>query len=243
MIKALLLSVVLDASPAPPPLPPLPPMWPGPVASPQPQDVHLDWADPVGRLHDGELRYQPPLLEPWYPSVPDTLIRIAPPEPDDPLQWADPLGHPTTAAGPAGIGDDSSQISPLPDAGPVPFACPTLPAAANLRWVHERGPDFDLCYARPRGATKRPGAPPRFGLYHGLHPGFEPLSRQPVAEGTIDGRPVRWFQARDGGAHARETLFAPRSARYPWTVHLWIDAANADELSDTLRIVSQLPFE
>lgn len=126
MIKAQLPSVVLDAAPSPP----LPPMCPG------------------------EVSHRPPLLEPSYPSVPDTLIDV-----------------------------------------------PRQP-----------GPD-------------------------------DPLSRQSVAEGAIDGRPARWFQTRDDGAQARETLFSHRSARYPWTVHLWIDAANANELSDTLRIVSQLPLE
>lgn len=78
MIKTALLSVVLGATPSPPPLPPLPPMWPGPVTSPQPEgNVHLDWADPIGRLYEGELIYHPPLLEPWYPSVPDTRIDVA----------------------------------------------------------------------------------------------------------------------------------------------------------------------
>lgn len=126
MIKAQLPSVVLDAAPSPP----LPPMCPG------------------------EVSHRPPLLEPSYPSVPDTLIDV-----------------------------------------------PRQP--------------------RPK----------------------EPLSRQPVGEAAIDGRPAHWFQARDDSAHARETLFSPRSARCPWTVHPRIDAANANELSDTLRIVSQLPLE
>lgn len=126
MIKAQLPSVVLEAAPSPP----LPPMWPD------------------------EVSHRPPLLEPLYPSVPDTLIDV-----------------------------------------------PRQP-----------GPD-------------------------------DPLSRQPVGEAAIDGRPAHWFQARDDSAHARETLFSPRSTRYPWTVHLRIDAANANELSDTLRIVSQLPLE
>lgn len=251
MIKAVLLNVVLGATPSPPPLPPLPPMWPGPVTSPQPHDnVHLDWADPVGRLRDGEPVYHPPLLEPWYPSVPEAVhIPGAPihalgaavdvpdlPEPEDPLQWADPFGHPTAAGGPP-------ELPPLPDLDAAPFACPALPADAGLRWVHQRGADFDVCYAHPHAAPKDPVTPPRFGLYHGLYPSFDPLSRQIVAQGTIDGRPVRWFQARDGGAYARETLFSPRTKRYPWTFHVWIDAANAKELSDTLRIVSQLPLE
>ncbi|MBW8810064.1 MAG: hypothetical protein JF591_14845 [Lysobacter sp.] len=244
MIETVLLSVVLGATPSPPPLPPLPPMWPGPVTSPQPQDqLHLDWADPVGRLRDGELIYHPPLLEPWYPSVPETLIDVPPlpGRPQDPLQWADP-GHPAAAAGSEGI-DGPPDLPPLPAPDAAPFACPTLPAAAGLRWVHERGEDFDLCYAYPRAAPKQPDAPARFGLYHGLHPSFDPASRQPVAQGTIDGRPVRWFQARDGGAYARETLFSPRTRRYGWTLHLWINAANAKELSDTLPIVSQLPLQ
>lgn len=245
MIKTVLLSVVLGATPSPPPLPPLPPMWLGPVTPPQPEDnVHLEWADPIGRLRDGAMIYHPPLLEPLYPSVPITLIDV--PElsgPEDPLQWADPYSHPAAAAGPAGVGDGPPDLPPLPDLDAGPFACPTLPADAGLRWVHQRGADFDVCYAHPRAAPEPPTTPPRFGLYHGLYPSFDPLSRQIVVEGTIGGRPVRWFQAREGGAYARETLFSPRSARYPWTFHVWIDAANAKELSDTLRIVSQLPLE
>lgn len=243
MIETLLLTVVLGGPPSPPPLPPLPPMWPGPVTSPQPGDhVHLDWADPVGRLHDGELIYHPPLLEPWYPAVPDTLIDIPPPVPDDPLQWADPA-PPAAAPGPAGIDDGPPPLPPLPAPDATAFTCPTLPADAGLGWVHQRGPDFDLCYTHPRAASKRLDAPARFGLYHGLHPDFDPLSRQPVAQGTIGGRPVRWFQARDGGAYTRETLFSPRTKRYRRTLHVWVHAANAKELSDTLSIVSQLPLE
>jgi hypothetical protein len=244
MITTLLLTVLQIASPLPP-LPPLPPQWPGPVGLPQMEDeTRLEWADPVGRLSAGELIYHPPLLEPLYPSVPTMLIDV--PElsgPDDPLRWADPNSHPTAATSPAWIGNAPPDVPPLPEIDDAPFACPTLPADAGLRWVHQRGADFDVCYAHPRAAPEPPTAPPRFGVYHGLYPSFDPLSRQIVAAGTIDGRPVRWFQARDGGAYARETLFSPRTARYPWTFHVWIDAANAKELSDTLHIVSQLPLE
>lgn len=85
-------SVLLTLLQIPPPLPPLPPMWPGPVPSSD-QHVVLEWADPVARLRDGDLVYQPPLLDALYPSVPDGWSGADP-------RTTDSSNHPAWAAEP-----------------------------------------------------------------------------------------------------------------------------------------------
>ncbi|MGO1069884.1 hypothetical protein [Lysobacter sp. CA199] len=218
---------------APPMQPPLHALGPAGMFGPVP--IRLEWADPLARVMDQLPEYRPPLAMQMAGPL-DVLIPLPPAEYEDPLEWADPLARSTPKP-------DASALKPPPlpvDTGP--FRCPFLPAGSGLQWELENGPDFDVCYAVERGTAKRADKRIRIGLYSGLYPNFEPLSRQILAEGRIDGRAVRWFRS-SGGAYARETLFSPRSSRYRWTFHVWIDAANATELRDTLRIVSQLSLE
>ncbi|MGH8080961.1 MAG: hypothetical protein ACREP7_10325 [Lysobacter sp.] len=188
--------------------------------------VMLTWLPPQ------VLAELPPL-----PAPPDAM------DYDDPLTWADPLARfESVDEAWRRLEQTSSEPAPAPGQH-LAFRCPPLPTDSGLRWRHERGPDFDVCYADRDDASQDSHDASPLGLYAGMHPDFKPASREIVGESRINGRPVRWFDRIEGGRYARETLFSSHGAGTGSTFHVWIDAKSEHELSDTLRLVSRLPLE
>ncbi|ALN64123.1 hypothetical protein GLA29479_3269 [Lysobacter antibioticus] len=132
--------------------------------------------------------------------------------------------------------------------------CPPLPPASGLRWLHQQGPDFELCYAG-RGPIDQndPDREAAFSVYLGNFSGFDRRPRPGGEIGRVGRFPVLWYAAnrhrsrddRPRNPYARETLIVlptPKRA-YARTVHIWINARSFSELDDSLRILSRVQFE
>ncbi|HEU4813606.1 MAG TPA: hypothetical protein VFS99_05200, partial [Xanthomonadaceae bacterium] len=115
--------------------------------------------------------------------------------------------------------------------------CPHLAAASGLAWEHRAGPDYDFCRALDAAGTQV------LGVYVGADSPFEPYEDLAAETGTIDGREVTWYSselAGDPEAQVRETLLVLPDGR---EAHVWLRAANRNELAGKLELAQGLSFE
>ena len=115
--------------------------------------------------------------------------------------------------------------------------CPHLDAASGLSWSHLAGPDYDFCRALAADGTQV------LGVYVGADSPFEPDDDNAAERGTVDGREVTWYAselAGDPEAQVRETLLVLPDGR---EAHIWLRAANQDELAGKLALAQGLGFE
>lgn len=132
--------------------------------------------------------------------------------------------------------------------------CPPLPPASGLRWLHQQGPDFELCYAG-RGSIDEsdPDREAAISVYLGNFSGFDRRPRPGGEIGRVGRFPVLWYAtnkhlSRDHGPrspYARETLIVLHTPKqtYARTVYIRINAHSFTELDDSLRILSRVQFE
>lgn len=113
--------------------------------------------------------------------------------------------------------------------------CPTLPADSGLEWMHQEGPDFDLCYANPVGSEDS-----AFGIYLGNHPSFKAKDGQRIEGGKVAGKSVDWYQldGRDASDGRQTIVVIDKKTGY--VAHIWL---SADEtLQDKLSVLEQIKF-
>jgi hypothetical protein len=115
-------------------------------------------------------------------------------------------------------------------------ACPQLPAASGLNWIHKGSAGAEFCQALRADGSEA------FGLYIASAASQRPAGRR-GEEGVIDGHKVRWYRGdlpSQPQVLVREAQFELDNGR---TVRVWLHAADAQQLGTTLKIVQGLRFE
>lgn len=130
----------------------------------------------------------------------------------------------------------------LPLAGQTPAQstadCPLLPPDSGLEWQTSAGPDFQVCRA-----TRAADGQQVFGVYLAGESPFEPVRRNRAEEGRIDGREIYWYegeQATPADPEVRETLVELDDDR---VAHIWMTAADENELRQTIKLAEGLSFK
>ncbi len=117
--------------------------------------------------------------------------------------------------------------------------CPSLPGE-EFTWTHKKGPDFDICYAKPSGSKET-----AFGVYLGNAPGFNPQKGTAIDGGEVGGYVVTWYQVpKEPGTteFARQTIVY-LSGKQGLLAHVWLNAATSDQLAQRLAALKKLQFK
>ena len=117
-------------------------------------------------------------------------------------------------------------------------SCPALPKNSALNWEYHQGPDFDICRAM-RGKVQV------FGVYLGNFPPLQPQDLTNGQKGNVGGFEVQWIDMKREGtssAFAKQTVIQIHKSPGVERAHIWIQAASAEDLSQTQKILSQIKF-
>ncbi len=116
--------------------------------------------------------------------------------------------------------------------------CPLLPPDSDLEWETTAGPDFQICRA-----TRAADRQQLFGVYLARESPFKPVRRNRTEQGRIDGHQIYWYegeQATPTDPEVRETLVELDDDR---VAHIWMTAADEDELRQTMKLAEALSFK
>ena len=118
--------------------------------------------------------------------------------------------------------------------------CPNLPADSELIWSYTQGPDFEICRAM-RGDRQV------FGMYLGNHPKFRPNDRQRAEKGKIGKYEVLWYNKEPSKDSTRpiskQAIFNLGQRPDAEMAHVWFNAADIEELNQTLAILQLISFK
>lgn len=118
----------------------------------------------------------------------------------------------------------------------VPDACPQLPASSGLTWEYKAAGTTQFCRALRADGSEA------FGLYIAKDSPFRPSRGNRAEAARIDGRDLHWYRSELAGkpdVQARETLVELPDGR---VAYLWIQAASAQELGESITQADSLRF-
>lgn len=118
----------------------------------------------------------------------------------------------------------------------APDACPQLPASSGLTWEYKAAGTTQFCRALRADGSEA------FGLYIAKDSPFRPSRGNRAEAARIDGRDLHWYRSELAGkpdVQARETLVELPDGR---VAYLWIQAASAQELGESITQADSLRF-
>lgn len=116
-------------------------------------------------------------------------------------------------------------------------ACPSLPSGAPLTWSQMDGPGFVFCKA-----LRTSDGGEVFAVTLSRSSPFKPNRSDRAEEGTIAGKPVRWYRsevATRPGVLIRETLVEVDDDR---VAHVTVQALSSEQLAATMQLAEGIGF-
>lgn len=116
--------------------------------------------------------------------------------------------------------------------------CPKLPIGSALNWEYQQGPDFGVCRAtRDKKQV--------FGIYLGNFPSLQESSLTQGKKGNVGGFEVLWIDMKPSSSSisfAKQTVIKIHKSPGTELAHVWVEAADAKELEQTLEVLSNIEF-